>query len=195
MTIRATESCVQSLMVNGINVADVMVRTPKVLLDTFGLQNLKIGIDVACQTSTSSTSSEDWFEEFLKNMEVMETELGTWLAEEFEDNFKYDPIDCIIQAINSIHFEGPQCPILKLQDQLQAKKLKMDILTQNPLFFLMFKQKLYKEFQGSLFWCWPLLKYVNIRDFQWQVMRLWEFLINTPTDEGTYGWLQKLIKE
>jgi len=57
----------------------------------------------------------------------------------------------------------------------------------------MFKRKLYKEFQGSLFWYWRLLEYVNIRDFQWQVMWLWEFLINTPTDEDTYGWLQKLI--
>ena len=59
--------------------------------------------------------------------------------------------DSIVQAINSIHFDEPQCPILRLQDQLQAKNLKIDVLAQNPLFFLMFKQKLYKEFQGSLF--------------------------------------------
>ena len=53
----------------------------------------------------------------------------------------------------------------------------------------MFKQKLYREFQGSLFWYWPLLEYVNIRDFQWQVMWLWKFVINTPTDEDTYEWM------
>jgi len=57
----------------------------------------------------------------------------------------------------------------------------------------MFKQKLYKEFQGSLFWYWPLVQYVNRHDVQWQVMWLWEFLINTPTDENTYEWLQMLI--
>jgi len=59
--------------------------------------------------------------------------------------------DSIVQAINSIHFDEPQCPILRLQDQLQAKNLKIDVLAQNPSFFEMFKQKLYKEFQGSLF--------------------------------------------
>jgi len=72
---------------------------------------------------------------------------------------------------------------------LQTKKLKLDVLAQNPLFFEMFKQKLYREFQGSLFRYWPLLEYVNIRDFQWQVMWLWKFVINTPTDEDTYEWM------
>jgi len=98
-------------------------------------------------------------------MDMAETQLDMLLAEAEQDNWKYDPIDTIIQAIKSTHFEGPQCPILKLQDQLQAKNLKMDLLTENPLLFEMFKQKLYKEFQGSLFWYWPLLEYVNICDF------------------------------
>jgi len=194
MTVKTTESCVQSLLVNGINIANVMVQTPKIILDTFKLHNFNVEIDVACQTNPSSASSEDWFEEVVGNMGVMETELDIWLAEAVKNNLRYDPVDCIIQAINSIHFEGPQCPILKLQDQLQAINLKVEVLTQNPLFFEMFKQKLYKEFQGCLFWYWPLLEYVNIRDFQWQVMWLWEFLVNTPIDEGTYDWLRKLIK-
>ena len=59
--------------------------------------------------------------------------------------------DSIVQAINSIYCDEPQCPILRLQNQLQAKNLKIDALAQNPSFFEMFKQKLYKEFQGSLF--------------------------------------------
>jgi len=111
---------------------------------------------------------------------MTETELDTLLAESEEDNLLSDPIDFIVQAINSIHFDEPQCPILRLQDQLQAKNWKIDVQAQNPLFFEMFKQKLYKEFQGSLFWYWPLLEYVNIHDFQWQVMWLWEFLIKHP---------------
>jgi len=84
-------------------------------------------------------------------MDKTETELDTLLAEPDEDNLKYDPIDSIVQAINSIHFHESQCPILKLQHQLQIKNMKLEALKQNPLFFEMFKQKLYKEFQGSLF--------------------------------------------
>jgi len=76
----------------------------------------------------SSASSEDWFEEVMGNMGVMETELDTWLAFAVEDNLKNVPIDCIRQAIDSIHFEGPECPILKMQDQLQAENLKIDVL-------------------------------------------------------------------
>jgi len=62
------------------------------------------------------------------------------------------------------------------------------------LYFLkVFKQKLYKEFQSSFFWYCPLLQYVTPRNFHWQVMWLWEFLVNTPIDENTYEWLQILI--
>jgi len=68
---------------------------------------------------------------------------------------------------------------------IARQKLKIEVLEQNPLFFDMFKLKLYKEFQGSLFWHCSLLQYVNIHDFQWQVMWLWEFLVNTPIDENT----------
>ena len=91
MTLKATESCVQSLMDNGVNVADVMVRTPKVILDAFDLSSLKVGIDFAHQADTSSTSSESWFGEFLEHMDVTETELDILLAESEEDNLKYDP--------------------------------------------------------------------------------------------------------
>ena len=48
-------------MVNGVKVADVMTRTPKVILDTFALSILKVGIDIACQANTSSTSRENEF--------------------------------------------------------------------------------------------------------------------------------------
>ena len=163
------------------------------MLYIVGLQNRKIRIDFACEVDTSSSSSESWFGKFLEHMDVTETELDTLLAESDEDNLMSDPIECIVQAINSIHFHEPQCPILRLQNQLQAKNLKIEVLEQNPLFFEMFKQKLYQEFQGSLFWYCSLLQYVNIQDFQWQVMRLWEFLVNTPIDENTYEWIRMLI--
>jgi len=84
-------------------------------------------------------------------MDVTEADLDTILTESEEDNLLPDPIDCIVQAINNIHFDWPQCPLLRLQKQLQAKNLTIDVLEQNPLSFEVFKQKLYKEFQSSFF--------------------------------------------
>jgi len=191
MLVKATEKCVKSLMADGINVTNIVVLNPTVTLDTVDLQSLRI--NCACQVDTSSSSSENWFQSFLECMDVTEAELDTMLTESEEDNLLPDLIDCIVQAIKSIHFDWPQCPILRLQNQLQAKGLKIDVLEQNPLFFEVFKQKLYKEFQSSFFWYCPLLQYVTIHNFQWQVMWLWEFLVNTPIDEKAYVWLQILI--
>jgi len=193
MTVKATENCVESLVAKGVKAGDIVVQNPTVTLDTVDWQGRRIKIDCTRSVDISSSSSESWFGKFLEHIDVTETELDTLLAESDEDNLKYDPIDNIVQAINSIHFHEPQRPILKLQYQLQIKNLKIEVLEQNPLCFEMFKQKLYKEFQGSLFWYWPLLQYVNIHNFQWQVMWLWEFLINNPTDENSYEWLQMLI--
>jgi len=66
-----------------------------------------------------------------------------------------------------------------VQTDLQAKGLELDILENNPIFFTEFKQKLCKEFQCSFPVYCPLLQYVNIKNFRWQVMWLWEFFVNT----------------
>jgi len=192
MTVKATENCVKNLMAKGINVADIVVLNPTITLDTVELQSLRIKIECTRQVDISNSSSENWFESCLECMDMTEAELDTMMTESEEDNLLSGPIDCIVQAINSIHFDEPQCPILRRQNQLQAKELKIDVLEQNPLFFEMFKQKLYKEFQ-NYFWYSPLLQYMTIHNFQWQVMWLWEFLVNTPIDENTYDWLQTLI--
>jgi len=191
MLVKAIENCVESLMAKDINAADIVVLNPIVTLDTVYLQSLRIYC--ACQVDTLSSSSKDSFESFLECMDVTEAELDTTLTDSEEGNLLPDTIDCIVQAINSIHFDWPQCPILRLQNQLQANDLKIDVLEQNPLFFEVFKQKLYKEFQSSFFWYCPLLQYVTIHNFQWQVMWLWEFLVNTLIDENTYKWLQTLL--
>jgi len=180
-------------MAEGRNVTDIVVLEPTIALDTSDLQSLRIKIGCTHQVEPSSSSSENWFESFLECMDMTEAELDTMITESEEENLLSGPIDCIVQAINALHFDWPLCPILRLQDQSQAKNLKIDVLEQNPLFFEMFKQKLYKEFQSSFFWYCPLLQYVTIYNFQWQVMLLWEFLVNTPIDENTYEWLQTLI--
>jgi len=127
MTVKATGNCVTSLTAKGTNAADSVV-----LDQTVTLHSLRIYC--AGQVETPSSSSENCFEEFLECMDVTEAELDTLLTESEEDNLMSDPIDCIVQAINSIHFDEPQCPILRLQNQLQAKNLKIDVLMQNHLF-------------------------------------------------------------
>jgi len=193
MSIKATKNCIKILVVKGVDVSDIVVLTPTVTLDTVHLQSPRI--DCASQVDVLSSSSQNLFEGFLKNMDVAEAEIDAILTESEEDKLLPDPIDGIVQAINSIHFDWPQCPILRLQNQLQAKGLKIDVLEQNPLFFEAFKQKLYKEFQSSFFWYCPLLQYVTPRNYVAfsYVMWLWEFLVNTPIDENTYEWLQILI--
>ena len=52
-----------------------------------------------------------------------------------------------MQAIDSIHFDWPQCPILSLQNQLQAKGLKIDVLEQNPLFLKCLSRNCIKNFR------------------------------------------------
>ena len=178
MTIKATGNCVTSLMVKGINAANIVVLDP-----TVTLQSLRIYC--AGQVETPSSSSENWFEELLECMDVTETELDTLLAESEEDNLISEPIDYIVQAINSIRFDRPQCPILRLQAYLQVKGSDLNVLEDNPILFTAFKQKLYKAFQCIFPRYSPLLHYVNINHFRWQVMWLWEFLANTPTDENT----------
>jgi len=108
------------------------------------------------------------------------------LAESEEDNSISDPIDYIVQAINSIRFDRPQCPIRRLQAYLQVKGLDLNVLEGNPILFAAFKQKLYKEFQCLFPRYSSLLHYVNINHFRWQVTWLWEFLVNTPIGENTF---------
>jgi len=126
-------------------------------------------------------------------MDVTQAELDAIMTESEEDNLFPDPIDCIVQAINSLHFDWPQCPILRLQNQLQAKGLRIDVLERNSLFFDVFRQKLCKEFQSYFFLYCPLFQYVTPGNFQRPVMWLWEFLANTPIDENAFEWLQILI--
>ena len=124
---------------------------------------------------------------------MTETELDAILTESEDDKFLFDPIYCAVQAIKSARFNWPQCPIQILQTYLQAKGLGLDVLENNPILFTTFKQKLYKEFQCSFPGYSPLLQYVNIKNFHWQVMCLWEFLVSTQIDEKTYELLKILI--
>ena len=75
MTSIATENCVAYLVIQGINISDIVISKPTVPMRTLCLTSFKIGKDVDCQTDTSNTSSEDWFEEFLEEMDLTETVL------------------------------------------------------------------------------------------------------------------------
>jgi len=191
MSVKATKNCVENVIAKGIYASNIVVLTPTVVLDTVHLQSAKK--DCACQVDVSSAGSEDWFESFLADIDVTENELDAILIESEDDNFLFDPIDCVVQAIKVMRFNWPQCPIQMLQNHLQAKGLELDVIENNPILFTAFKQKLYKEFQCSFPGYIPLLQQVDIKSFRWQVMWLWEFLVNTQIDENTYEWLKTVI--
>jgi len=126
MSVKATKNCVESLMAKGINVASIAVLTLTVVLDTAYVQSSQV--DGVSKDDAPSPSSENWFENLLECIDVTEAELDAALTESEEDILLYDQIDCAVQANDSIHFDWPQCPILRLQNQLQAKGLKIDVL-------------------------------------------------------------------
>jgi len=191
MSVKATKSCVENLIAKGINASNIVVLTPTVVLDTVHLQIPRI--DCACQADVLSSYSENWFESLLECIDVAEAELDAILTESKDDNSLFEQIDCLVQAIDFIHYDRPQCPILRLQAFLQAKGSGLDVLENNPIMFTALKQKLYKEIQCLFPRYSPLLHYVSINNFRWKVVWLWEFLVNTPIDENTYEWLQILI--
>jgi len=82
-------------MAKGINAADIVVLDP-----TVTLQSLRIYC--ADQVETPSSSSENWFEEFLECMDVTETELATLLAEP-EENLVSEPIDYIVRKLLTLY--------------------------------------------------------------------------------------------
>ena len=185
LSIKATKYCVENLIAKSIRASNIAVLIPSVILDTVHLQGFEV--HCACQVDISSSSSKDWFEIFLEFIDVTEAELDAMLTESEDDNLLFDQIDCVLQAIKSVRFNCPQCPIQMLQTHFQTKGLELDILENIPIFFPAFKQKLYKEFQCSFPGYCPLLQYVNIKIFRWQVMSIWEFLVNTQIDENSCG--------
>ena len=102
MTIKATENCIGCLMAKGINAVDIAVQNPTVTLHTDYWQSLKI--DCTRQVDTSSSNSVNWFESLMTCMDMTETELDAILTESEDDNFLFDSIDCVVQAIKSIYF-------------------------------------------------------------------------------------------
>jgi len=54
MTVKATENCVESLMVKGIKAVDIVVQNPTVTLDTVDWQDLRIKIDCTRSLDISS---------------------------------------------------------------------------------------------------------------------------------------------
>jgi len=191
MSVKATENCIESLIAKGVDVSDVVVLTPTFWLDTDCPQSFQR--NCASQVETTRSSAENWFVSFLECIDVTEAELEAMLTESEEDELLFDQVDCILQVITSVRFDQPQCSILRLQDQLQAKGLKIDVLQQNPILFKVLTETV-QGISALLLLVLPLLQYVTIHHFQWQVMWLWELLVNIPIDVNTYEWLETLIK-
>ena len=137
MTVKATENCVKSLMAKGINVDSIVVLTPTVFLDTAYLQSSQV--DCVSEDEIPYSNPENWFESFMACMDMTETELDAILTESEGDNFLFNSIDCVVQAIKSVRFNWSQCPIQILHAYLQAKGLGLEVLENNPMLFTAFK--------------------------------------------------------
>jgi len=98
MLINATKNCVENLIAKGIHGSNIAILIPTVVLGMVHFQSVKK--DCACQVDASSSSSETWFESFMAYIYMTETELDAVLTESEDDNFLFDPIDCVVQAIN-----------------------------------------------------------------------------------------------
>jgi len=92
-----------------------------------------------------------------------------------------------------VNFDWNQCPINVLEDHLQEKNLELKILDDNPVLFLAFKKNLYSNFQSSFQLYRPLLAFVNINQYRWQVTWFWEYLVNIPITENTYEYIYIMI--
>jgi len=191
MLVKTTKNCITNLTAKGINASDIFVETPTIVLNAVRLQSVRV--DCACQADIRKPYSEDWFEKFMECIDMTEVETDTTSTESEDDDLLFDHINIVVEAIKSMRFYWPQCPIQRLQNQLQDKGLKLEVLEANPIFFKAFKQKLHKEFRCSFPEYSSLLQYVDIHNFPWQVTYLSEFLVNTQTDENTYEWLKILI--
>ena len=191
MLVKATKNCVANLIAKGVASSNIVIETPTVALNAARLQGTRI--DCACQADIRNSYSEDRSDKFMECIDMTEIETDTTSTESEDDDLLFEQINIVVEAIKSMRFDWPQCPIQRLQNHLQDKGLKLEVLEANPIFFKAFKQKLHKEFRCSFPWYSSLLQYADIHNFPWQVMYLWEFLVNTQTDENTYEWLKILI--
>jgi len=80
-----------------------------------------------------------------------------------------------------------------LQAHLQETNLDLEILDANPVLFSVFKRWLYGKFRDPFQSYRPLLKFVNINYYHWQVTWFWELLINMPITEHTYEYIHIMI--
>jgi len=68
--------------------------------------------------------SEDWLEKFMECIDMTEIETNTTSTESEDDDMLFEQINIVVEAIKSMRFDWPQCPIQRLHNQLQDKGLK-----------------------------------------------------------------------
>jgi len=85
MTTNATINCVEYLWRQGVHLSDIRISTPTVSLRKMRSSLLKIGKDVACQTETSHTTTEDLFAELCDELNMSTLDLDIILSEIIQD--------------------------------------------------------------------------------------------------------------
>jgi len=85
MTTNATINCVEYLWRQGVKFSDIRISIPTVSLRKIHSSLLKIGKDVACQTDTSHTTTEDFFTELCDELNMSTRDFDIILSEIIQD--------------------------------------------------------------------------------------------------------------
>jgi len=194
MTIKATKSCIVKLIVEGASAAEITEMTPCIALTPVLLISDKL--DQACQVveiDIVDSSLKMLFENYLQDIGCTEAEAQAVVSGLEKERSFTGKSAHPLQVIRNVNFDWDKCLIKVLEDHLQEKNLELELLDDNPVLFLVFKRKMYSKFRDSFQAYRPLLELVNIKFYRWQVIWLWEYLVNIPITADTYEHIYTLI--
>jgi len=85
MTTYATLNCVEHLWRQGVNLTDIQISAPNIILRKIQSSLRKIGTDAVCQTDIPSTTTEDLFTELCEELNMSTLDLDIILSEIIQD--------------------------------------------------------------------------------------------------------------
>jgi len=194
MTVKTTKNCIEKLIVAGASAAEITEMILSIVLRPVSL--LSDNMDQVCQVvenDSVDSSLKMLFETYLQDIGCTEAEAQTVVLGLEKERLLSGQSAYALQVIRSINFDWDKRPIKVLEDHLHEKNLGLEILDDNPVLFSVFKRKLYSKFRDSFQLYRPLLQFVNIKLYRWQVTWFWEYLVNIPITADTYKHIYTLI--
>jgi len=164
MAVKATRTCVEKLLVEGISASEIVEMIPTVVLTSAQICSDKV--DQACQVVEADLADSNLkisFLNYLQDIGCTEAEAKTVVSGLEAESLLTDKAVCALEVIRSVSFDWRQCPLIVLQAHLQENNLDLEILDANPVLFPVFKRKLYGKFRDSFQFYRSLLRLVNIK--------------------------------